>query len=397
MITKLCLANSSPPPKRPPLKLDDVIVRPHWARYPRVLKRACIDRKTAQKEGAPEGLLTDVDTAIKFGGVCTNGNGGQVRVERGSPHDGVVRTLDHDRSFLNVLALHGITTYAVHPPHAERVFNRYVIPHTPAGHSIGKRYKTPRYYNFDYLINVYIPQIIDIVCKDSGQKQISWIGFSLGGMLIYAYLAKYDDSRIKNVITIGSPVSFPKLLFKLISTINPISKTLGFQERALTSIFSENLIPISKQLLSLPTNLLRRAPFNLLYNPKNISDPILDTLFRYVVEPMPPGLEKDFLDFLRHGFVLKDKEGEFDFLQLLGRINNGKRNFLLIYGEEDALATPESVWLAYSKLIPGGNCEIISIPKAGHVDLFLGDPAPEVWKHCAQNLVYWAGQDLQAA
>lgn len=51
-----------------------------------------------------------------------------------------------------------------------------------------------------------LPAIIATAARLSGAAQVSWIGHSMGGVLIYLYAALHGDSALHRVVTLGSPV-----------------------------------------------------------------------------------------------------------------------------------------------------------------------------------------------
>lgn len=55
-----------------------------------------------------------------------------------------------------------------------------------------------------------LPSVIDFILKMSGYKKLFWVGHSLGGMLLYAYLIHYGSEKIAGGITLGAPIGFLK-------------------------------------------------------------------------------------------------------------------------------------------------------------------------------------------
>jgi len=89
-----------------------------------------------------------------------------------------------------------------------------------------------------------IPAVIDFIAKTTGYKKIFWIGHSLGGMLLYAYLLHHGNNKIAGGITLGAPIGFintkifvpsflvklqklfPNIVFLLFRMLIPILKVL---------------------------------------------------------------------------------------------------------------------------------------------------------------------------
>lgn len=53
-----------------------------------------------------------------------------------------------------------------------------------------------RQFNFDDHVTKDVPAAIDYVLKTAGSGRVAWVGHSMGGMLLYAYLALTGDERI---------------------------------------------------------------------------------------------------------------------------------------------------------------------------------------------------------
>ena len=104
-------------------------------------------------------------------------------------------------SFVDYLALNGFDVYV-----AEL-----------RGHGKSLHLKERYNWNVQTFLDFDMPAIVNKVLEESGQKQLFWIGHSMGGMLLLAYLisaglnkdsALYDASLIRGGITVGSPVQF---------------------------------------------------------------------------------------------------------------------------------------------------------------------------------------------
>jgi len=55
-----------------------------------------------------------------------------------------------------------------------------------------------------------LPAIIDVAARLGGSEKVSWIGHSMGGLLLYLYVALHGDERMHRVVTLGSPVRLGK-------------------------------------------------------------------------------------------------------------------------------------------------------------------------------------------
>ncbi len=58
----------------------------------------------------------------------------------------------------------------------------------------------------------YIPTCIDEALKASGARQVSILGYSFGGIFALLHCGTHRDDRVKNIVTIGAPVDFGKMV-----------------------------------------------------------------------------------------------------------------------------------------------------------------------------------------
>jgi class III poly(R)-hydroxyalkanoic acid synthase PhaC subunit len=58
----------------------------------------------------------------------------------------------------------------------------------------------------------YIPTCIDEALKASGARQVSILGYSFGGIFALLHSGTHRDDRVKNIVTIGAPVDFGKMV-----------------------------------------------------------------------------------------------------------------------------------------------------------------------------------------
>ena len=61
----------------------------------------------------------------------------------------------------------------------------------------------------DDFIRYDLPEAIAFIRNATGYSQVHWVGHSLGGMLLYAYVVEHGDTDIASGITLGAPPGFP--------------------------------------------------------------------------------------------------------------------------------------------------------------------------------------------
>lgn len=307
-------------------------------------------------------------------GICTNAN--IFRMD----DKGDILSLEHTRSFANLLAAEGFDVYLYHPGYSDRVHNRYVSRHCPQSIHYGKRYRVKPDFTYRDMVDVEVPALIEFVCRHSRSKTVSWIGYSLGGMIIYSYIAKHPVNPVKNIITIGSPMALNQIFFRFIPFINFTSRILGVEEDAVLGNLSQNMVPLTRSIRALPDWFVR---FNLvtpyLCNPMNITNAAIRTLLGHIVEPMPKELQRFFSRFVQRGYSSQEKFT--NYLNQLRRLRKTRKQFLFFYASGDLIATPESVFLAREVIAPHEPENLVGVQSAGHVDLMVGKNAPErVWR-----------------
>lgn len=63
------------------------------------------------------------------------------------------------------------------------------------------------WWNVDDLVKYDVPAILDYVKAETGRDRVNWVGHSLGGMLMFAYLETSSEAwRIANFVGMGSTV-----------------------------------------------------------------------------------------------------------------------------------------------------------------------------------------------
>ena len=63
----------------------------------------------------------------------------------------------------------------------------------------------------DYVLD-YIPKCIDRALDASGAPHVSVLGYSFGGIFALLHCGTHRDARVRNVVTIGAPVDFGKMV-----------------------------------------------------------------------------------------------------------------------------------------------------------------------------------------
>lgn len=225
-------------------------------------------------------------------------------------------------------------------------------------------------FNFDTFVEKDLLSAIDYIIERTGKRAIHWVGHSMGGMLLYAYVIHWGGEKIKSGITLGSPVRFK-------SADRHVKLLLN------TDIFLRNFRKIPLHILarlSAPfTGIFKSRIISHQMNPENVD-------FRYIrraqfnaVTPLSTHLLKQFKDWLENDeFRTFDKS--LSYKENLDKINIP---VFVIAGKKDKMALIEDVKYAYEK-ISSKDKKYIELSREngfsadyGHIDMVFGKRAPE--------------------
>jgi pimeloyl-ACP methyl ester carboxylesterase len=220
---------------------------------------------------------------------------------------------------------------------------------------------------FDDYVERDIPAALETIRKETGSQEIQWVGHSMGGMLLYAYLSCREDPGILSGVTVGSPVDFRALA----RTARPML--------ALRPLLRLSRVPIGLILRGfLPLIALSRSALvRVGLVPSNLRPGDFGDLLVNVIEPFgPPGVLGQFAEWVEEGvFVSRDRRRAYDSLRHL------HCPLLVIAASRDLIAPADSVRPAVA-LAPAREKVYRLFGTAsgddreyGHGDVLLSDPA----------------------
>jgi polyhydroxyalkanoate synthase len=222
---------------------------------------------------------------------------------------------------------------------------------------------------FDDYVEQDIPAALEAVRKETGSREIQWVGHSMGGMLLYAYLSGREDPGLRSAVTVASPLDFG-VLARTARPMLALRPLLRFS-RAPLGLILRGVLP----LLALSHGALVRL--GLL--PSNLRPGDFGDLLVNVIEPFgPPGVLGQFAHWVEEGvFVSRDRERAYDTLAHL------RCPLLVIAASGDRLTPPDSVRPAVDRAPAREKVyRLFGIPSGdrhdyGHGDVLLSDPARE--------------------
>ncbi|MGB9618233.1 MAG: alpha/beta fold hydrolase, partial [Desulfomonilaceae bacterium] len=226
----------------------------------------------------------------------------------------------------------------------------------------------PRSWSFDDHLKYDVPAVIAHVLERTGADKVHWIGHSMGGILIQAYLAAHPDAAVASVIAVGAPADFRRIRMKgvrLLAMIRPLLRAFPVPPMP----FNGRLVlPIAHRL---PSFLLG------LFYPPNISPHVARQMVAVGSELITSTkLWLDFGRFVQTG-ELASEDGE----PYLRNLDRCAIPMLLFAGSKDLMAPPEAVKAAVGDGAAGerryhvfGKTEGTR-EDYGHIDMIVGKRA----------------------
>jgi len=225
-------------------------------------------------------------------------------------------------------------------------------------------------FNFDDFVRHDLPAVISYVKKITGAQSVQWIGHSMGGMVMYAYLGT-GGTGIRSVIAIGSPVDFRPQ--------NEVIKSVLSQQHLL-SLISHIPIRALSGFGNLYFGLSRNSPASmLLWNVDNMEPKTLRSIVKCGADNMSGRVLAQFADWVSNG-TCRSSDLKTDYMKGLSEI---KVPIMFIAGLLDNLAPPSSVKAAYDR-VSSKDKVFRNFSRAngdsadyGHVDLIIGKKVRE--------------------
>lgn len=180
----------------------------------------------------------------------------------------------------------------------------------------------PKYadWNLDDHVERDVPAILNAVKHYTGMPRVSWVGHSMGGNIMLAYLSRHgQDSAVAKLITVGSQMTMPR-------------------QAIIEQVFIETLEQRTRQvaangpMLNAVVEGSRRAFFN----EQNVDSAIVTGLEKFGSDTPSIGLVRQYLDLCRGG-TLRDATGRRRYVDGLSKI---QCPYLIVGGAEDRIAPP---------------------------------------------------------
>ena len=234
-------------------------------------------------------------------------------------------------------------------------------------------------WTVDDEVNYDVPAILNHVERNTGQERVNWVGHSLGGMLMFAYLERSPEAwRIANFVGMGSTV---------VQAEWPQTKMLKANRaiRGLLRIISTGRMA-RPMMFGRPPGL--ESIDRLYYTAANVDRSTVNRFYGYTLENPGRGALKQLDPYLEYGtFVSAD--ASFDYFDNLHKVNTP---LLMIAGDGDIMSDIRSTELSFQgvssqdkTLKRYGRLEG-QIDDYGHCDLVWSRHA---WREIFPDVIQW--------
>lgn len=233
-------------------------------------------------------------------------------------------------------------------------------------------------YDFDAYARRDLPAIVEYVRAKTG-RDLRFVGHSMGGMILYAYLSA-GGTGIARAVTLGSP-SRLHWTGALETWVKELSFLAGLSGWAPLRTLSTVALPLHGEF----DGPLER----LLINPENTRPEVWRALLAVGVDDLPGPLVEQFAGWARRDRI-DSADGKVDYI---GGLANVRVPMLIVAAKVDGIAPPWTVRPAYDALGAGEKRWVVVGEGNGaradynHMDLLVGDRAPtEVFEPVARFL-----------
>ncbi|MGZ3416898.1 MAG: alpha/beta fold hydrolase [Polyangiales bacterium] len=178
-----------------------------------------------------------------------------------------------------------------------------------------------------------VPRAIEAVLAHTGASQVDYVGFSMGGMLLYAVLdASVPRSKFRRVVTVGSPAEVRSKL--------PVPKLLRFVP---SFVVPPILFRLPARIFAFAAEWVPATPMHRwVLNPDNMPDGMTRVALVDLIEDIPAALIEEFMRWSTGDGTIR-VDGE----PILPKLAHMDMPALFVAGSADHLAPPEAVKHAF--------------------------------------------------
>jgi pimeloyl-ACP methyl ester carboxylesterase len=220
-------------------------------------------------------------------------------------------------------------------------------------------------WSFDEYVEQDIPAALGVVRRVTGSAAVHWVGFSMGGMAMLAYLS--DPRRqveVRSAVAIAAPGSFKRQREYLAGRLIRHARWLRH------ALLLRVLAPLA--------GYWHPAPIHIIHNPENLDGRSLRLAMVNVVVNFSRNELLQFSDWIVND-VFRSLDRRRDYRAEMGRVETP---LLCLAGPRDLIAPPDMVKVVFDA-VASPDKKLVICSRAGgfrvnygHVDLVLGKSAP---------------------
>ncbi len=194
-------------------------------------------------------------------------------------------------------------------------------------------------WNIDDVARFDVPAILDHVQRVTGKDRVNWIGHSLGGMLMFAYLEIATPSqrdRISNLVAMGSTIALDK---------SPQSDMLRANHglRLLSHFASTGRLGRPLMVVRLPG---LETIDQFYYSAANVDRTTVSRFYGYTLEDVGRGALRQLNPYLKSGRLVSADHA----VDYVARLPDVKTPTLMIAGDGDVLSNIASTQITFNAL-----------------------------------------------
>jgi polyhydroxyalkanoate synthase len=238
------------------------------------------------------------------------------------------------------------------------------------------------YVTLDHYVLEWLPTACRQVCAAADRRELSMIGYCMGGLFALMHLGVNRDRSVRNLVTIGAPLDVSKMgLFAWASKI--AGGQVEFLARRIGNI-PGGVSSAVFRLLSPAKNVTRYADlFMNMWDREYVNG--FDAMNQWIAQfiDYPQGAFLQFTrDFMQRNQLI---EGKMRFGGRVADLGRVRANLLAFAGRSDQIAPPEAVRAQIDAV--GSEDVTFRLAPGGHIGVFSGATAPRyVWQPLAEWL-----------
>ncbi len=256
---------------------------------------------------------------------------------------------------------------------ARRGFDVYALDLRGGGDSLRPGlFDDQRYtYRFDDYVAHDVPAAIEAVSARAGGRPVHWIGHSMGGMIMYAWLQRGDQDRVRSFTAVGSPPLIPDH----VTTMNASYELFSIAEFFFDELPTGTLATLGAAW----ADQTAISPLHVLWNYDNLDPGAARRLAAHGTANLSAGVLRQFIDSAEAG-RLQSADGQTDYTAGLAAL---RAPVLFIAGVLDHLAPPYVVMQGFRQAgSPDKHLALFGRAHGhrhdyGHLDLAMGASAPD--------------------